>query len=110
MHAICVAKLGSRTLTFLSQASGIEDFRYKSNKALQKSLDSVEKADDPFFNRTGSAVGVGGGELGSWGWSSFTCARLVRLMTTRCMEEALYFATGCEEEEDWKHFGLVSQL
>jgi len=72
-----------KTLVELLEASGIEDFRYKSNKALQKSLDSVEKADDPFFNR------------------------LVRLMTTRCMEEALYFATGCEEEKDWKHFGLA---
>ena len=66
------------------------------------------------FSTGPGVVGVGGaGELGSWGasgWSRFTCARLVRLMTTRCMEEALYFATGCEEEEDWKHFGLVSQL
>ena len=37
-------------------------------------------------------------------------ARLVRIMTTRCMNEALYFCTGREEQADWKHFGLASWL
>ena len=33
------------------QASGIKDFDYKSNKDLQLSLNRVDKADDPFFNK-----------------------------------------------------------
>ena len=33
------------------QASGVKDFTYGNNKELQDSLNKVEKADDPFFNR-----------------------------------------------------------
>ena len=93
------------------QASGVKDFTYGNNKELQDSLNKVEKADDPFFNRRKTNI------IRDWNIrepsdaseSLAKIARLVRIMTTRCMEEALYFCTGQEQRKDWKHFGLVAQ-
>ena len=96
------------------QASGVKDFTYGNNKELQDSLNKVEKADDPFFNRRKTNIIR----------DQRTCiremmrlkhqrtfrrfaseslakiARLVRIMTTRCMEEALYFCTGQEQRKE----------
>ncbi|CAE7459526.1 RRP44A [Symbiodinium sp. CCMP2592] len=72
-------------LVTLLDAYGIKDFKHATNKELQKSLDTVDKPDDPFFNR------------------------LVRILSTRCMEPARYFCTGDRELEkgEWAHFGLA---
>ncbi|CAE7216667.1 DIS3, partial [Symbiodinium pilosum] len=69
----------------LLAAYGIKDFESGSNKELQYSLDHVDKPDDPFFNR------------------------LVRIMSTRCMDFARYFCTGDPDvpKKDWGHFGLA---
>ena len=39
------------SLVELLEVSGVKDFTYGNNKELQNSLNKVEKADDPFFNR-----------------------------------------------------------
>ena len=93
------------SLVKLLEASGIKNFDYGSNKELQKSLDKVEKKEDPFFNRPFISFHVLHRRL-----RPVSPARLVRLMTTRCMEEAVYFCTGQLDADQWQHFGLVSWL
>lgn len=43
---------------------------YTNSKTLANSLDKIKRKDDPFFNK------------------------LVRIMTTRCMHEAIYFCSA----------------
>jgi len=72
-----------KDLTRLLDCHGVTDFKYGSNKELSQSLDGVEKPGDPFFNY------------------------LVRVMTTRCMNEAYYFCTGKLKKKEWVHYGLA---
>lgn len=67
----------------LLRCHGIFDFETTSNKVLGESLAKLVKKGDPFFNR------------------------LVRIMTTRCMQEALYVCTGTCKESTWSHYGLA---
>lgn len=46
------------------------DLDYTSSKTLADSLDQIQKENDPFFNK------------------------LVRILTTRCMHEAIYFCSA----------------
>lgn len=57
-----------------------------SSKALAESLDRVGIQDDPFFNR------------------------LVRIMATRCMYQAQYFAAGSHGYEAYWHYGLACPI
>ncbi|XP_033115744.1 exosome complex exonuclease RRP44-like [Anneissia japonica] len=57
-----------------------------SGKALSDSLDAAVKPDRPYFNT------------------------LLRMMTTRCMTQALYFSSGTVPESDYHHFGLAAPI
>ncbi|CAJ1331108.1 unnamed protein product [Effrenium voratum] len=70
-------------LVELLEASNIKGFNCETNKNLQQSLEKVENPRDPFFNR------------------------LVRILATRCMDEAVYFCTGTLPESHWDHYGLA---
>jgi len=72
-----------KDLKALLACHGVSEFEYKTNKQLSHSLDIVDKPSDPFFNR------------------------LVRILTTRCMNEASYFCTGKKKEDEWAHYGLA---
>lgn len=62
------------------------NFDYSSSKALAQSLDKIKKLDDPFFNR------------------------LVRIMTTRCMNEAAYICTADFDYPEYNHYGLATDV
>ncbi|GAX77417.1 hypothetical protein CEUSTIGMA_g4862.t1 [Chlamydomonas eustigma] len=57
-----------------------------SSKALAASLDQAVKLDDPYFNK------------------------LIRIMTTRCMTQAVYFGSGDLGPPEYHHYGLASQI
>lgn len=63
-----------------------DNFTFESNKALQMSLDRCERPSDPYFNQ------------------------LIRIMTTRCMNQAVYFCTGEVDRAQYKHYGLAMDL
>jgi exosome complex exonuclease DIS3/RRP44 len=65
---------------------GFNDFKFGTNKALSDSLALVNRSKDPFFNR------------------------LVRVMTTRCMNQAQYFCTGDVDPGSYWHYGLAMDL
>jgi exosome complex exonuclease DIS3/RRP44 len=62
------------------------DFKFGSNKELGQSLDAATRPQDPFFNT------------------------LVRSMTTRCMNQAIYFCTGEVQPALYSHYGLAMEL
>lgn len=66
--------------------NGFKDFRYATNKELAESLAKINRAKDPFFNR------------------------LIRMMTTRCMNQAVYFCTGDVDPGSYWHYGLAMDL
>ena len=68
------------------EKQGFTDFHYGTNKELAESLSKVNKSRDPFFNR------------------------LVRVMTTRCMNQATYFCTGDIDPGSFWHYGLAMDL
>jgi exosome complex exonuclease DIS3/RRP44 len=70
----------------LLKKNGFDDFKYETNKELAESLSKVTKSKDPFFNR------------------------LVRVMTTRCMNQAQYFCTGDVDPGSFWHYGLAMDL
>jgi len=74
-----------KTMKKLLAKHGIEDFRYGSNKELGDSLARAVKADDPYFNQ------------------------LVRMMATRCMNQAVYFCTGEVQPALYSHYGLAME-
>lgn len=62
---------------------GFRDFKFGSNKELAESLSIINKLGDPYFNK------------------------LVRVMTTRCMNQAVYFCTGDLDPGSYWHYGLA---
>jgi exosome complex exonuclease DIS3/RRP44 len=59
-------------------------FDYSTSKELGSSLDRIEKVGDSFFNK------------------------LIRIMTTRCMNEALYICTSDVDFPELFHYGLAA--
>lgn len=59
---------------------------YSSSKSLAESLDKIVKLNDPFFNK------------------------LVRILTTRCMHEAVYFCSADFDPREYRHYGLAAEL
>ncbi|XP_041467167.1 exosome complex exonuclease RRP44-like [Lytechinus variegatus] len=62
------------------------ELQVDSGKALADSLDKANIPSIPFFNQ------------------------LLRMMTTRCMTQALYFSSGMLQEDEYLHFGLASPI
>ena len=59
---------------------------YSSSKALANSLDKIQRPNDPFFNT------------------------LIRIITTRCMHEALYFCSADFDLTEYRHYGLAADI
>jgi exosome complex exonuclease DIS3/RRP44 len=57
----------------------------ESSKKLADSLDKADRPNDPFFNK------------------------LVRMLATRCMNQAVYFAMSTVDKADMGHYGLAMQ-
>lgn len=57
-----------------------------SSKALADSLDAAVRATDPYFNK------------------------LIRIMATRCMTQAVYISAGEYSEPEYHHYGLAASL
>lgn len=74
------------SLSNVLEKNGFTDFRYGTNKELADSLARINRAKDPFFNR------------------------LIRMMTTRCMNQAAYFCTGDVDPGSYWHYGLAMDL
>ena len=62
------------------------DLDYTSSKSLNDSLNSINRNNDEFFNK------------------------LVRMMTTRCMNEAIYVCTSDFDVSELHHYGLAASL
>jgi len=62
------------------------DIDISSSKALADSLDNAVREDDGYFNK------------------------LIRIMTTRCMTQALYFCTGDFDTPEFHHYGLAAPM
>ncbi|KAK9765188.1 exosome catalytic subunit dis3 [Basidiobolus ranarum] len=58
----------------------------ESSKALADSLDKAVIPDDPYFNK------------------------LLRIMTTRCMMQAVYFSSGTVPQQEFVHYGLATPI
>lgn len=74
-----------KTMGKLLAKHGINNFKFGSNKELGQSLAQAVKADDPYFNQ------------------------LVRMMATRCMNQAIYFCTGEVQPALYSHYGLAME-
>ncbi|KAG9322667.1 hypothetical protein KVV02_007934 [Mortierella alpina] len=59
---------------------------HSTSKTLSDSLDNAVLPDEPYFNK------------------------LLRIMTTRCMMQALYFCSGTITEQEFKHYGLATDI
>lgn len=59
---------------------------YSSSMALAESLDNIDQPNNPFFNK------------------------LIRILTTRCMNEATYFCTADYDYPEYQHYGLAASL
>ncbi|KAJ1921532.1 exosome catalytic subunit dis3 [Mycoemilia scoparia] len=70
-----------RALASLSMKLDIE-----SSLTLGNSLDKAVLPEDPYFNT------------------------LVRILTTRCMMQAVYFCSGTVNREDFNHYGLATEI
>lgn len=74
-----------KTLKRLLEKHDFHGFEYGSNKELGESLTRATKPEDPYFNK------------------------LVRIMTTRCMNQAIYFCTGEVQPALYGHYGLAME-
>lgn len=61
-------------------------FNIENSKALSKSLNDCQKDGDPYFNE------------------------LVRILSTRCLTPAVYFASGTVNRSDFHHYGLAAPI
>ncbi|KAG0260863.1 exosome catalytic subunit dis3 [Mortierella polycephala] len=59
---------------------------HSTSKALSDSLDNAVIPEEPYFNK------------------------LLRIMTTRCMMQALYFCSGSMTEQEFRHYGLATDI
>eukprot|EP01103_Thecamoeba_quadrilineata_P016000 TRINITY_DN5220_c0_g1_i2.p1 TRINITY_DN5220_c0_g1~~TRINITY_DN5220_c0_g1_i2.p1 ORF type:complete len:949 (+),score=182.23 TRINITY_DN5220_c0_g1_i2:31-2877(+) len=57
-----------------------------SSKHLSDSLDKIDNPSDPYFNK------------------------LIRILTTRCMTQAVYFSSGTLPYNEFSHYGLASPI
>lgn len=57
-----------------------------SSKELANSLDKAIKPDNPFFNT------------------------MLRILATRCMLQAVYFASGTKSYDEFLHYGLATPI
>ncbi|KAJ3105535.1 aconitate hydratase [Phlyctochytrium planicorne] len=73
------------TLIKSTEKRGIE-IDPSSNKSLSDSLDRAILKDDPYFNK------------------------LLRILTTRCMMQAVYFCSGTLPYEEFWHYGLATDI
>ena len=67
------------------KSKGVE-IAVESAKALATSLDKAELPEEPYFNT------------------------MLRIMTTRCMMQALYFCSGTLPVEEYHHYGLATPI
>lgn len=58
----------------------------ESGKQLAESLDLALKPENPYFNT------------------------MLRIMATRCMMQAVYFASGMLQKEEYFHYGLACPI
>lgn len=58
----------------------------ETSKALAESLDAAVREEDPYFNK------------------------LMRIMATRCMTQAIYFSSGEVSKPEYYHYGLAAPL
>ena len=65
---------------------GVNDFTYETNRELADSLNKAARLNDPYFNK------------------------LIRIMTTRTMNQAVYFCTGECDPGLFYHYGLAMEL
>eukprot|EP01132_Coremiostelium_polycephalum_P004708 gene4708-5880_t len=72
-------------LTKLIENKGLK-FDTSSSKKLSESLDLCTRDDDTYFNT------------------------LCRILTTRCMSPAIYFSSGSLPYEDFRHYGLATDI
>uniref|UniRef100_A0A6B2KXC0 Ribosomal RNA-processing protein 44 n=1 Tax=Arcella intermedia TaxID=1963864 RepID=A0A6B2KXC0_9EUKA len=72
-------------LVDLVQNMGL-NLKVDSSKSLSESLDKATRAGDPFFNE------------------------LLRILTTRCMTQALYFSSGTLPQSQFYHYGLAAPI
>lgn len=72
----------------LTKALKEEGFQFNpdSSKELADSLDKIKKKDDPYFNT------------------------LARILTTRCMMQAVYFCSGSLPDNEFWHYGLATEI
>jgi exosome complex exonuclease DIS3/RRP44 len=59
---------------------------FSSSAALARSLDEAQVPNDPYFNT------------------------LVRILTTRAMQQAVYFCSGTVTESEFLHYGLAAPI
>ncbi|KAI1313414.1 exosome catalytic subunit dis3 [Mortierella claussenii] len=59
---------------------------HSTSKTLSDSLDNAVLPEEPYFNK------------------------LLRIMTTRCMMQALYFCSGAKTEHEFRHYGLATDI
>ncbi|KAF9200140.1 exosome catalytic subunit dis3 [Haplosporangium sp. Z 27] len=59
---------------------------HSTSKTLSDSLDNAVIPEEPYFNK------------------------LLRIMTTRCMMQALYFCSGSKTESEFRHYGLATNI
>lgn len=63
-----------------------KDLKVETSKQLKESLDQCKLEENEFFNT------------------------IVRMLTTRCMEQAIYFVSGDISKEEYFHYGLATEI